>query len=262
LEDFEGTEDVLLPNKYITDDMEIGDEIKVFVYNDSEDRIVATTQKPYIAVNQYALLRVNEVNNIGAFLDWGLEKDLLAPFKNQARKMEEGKSYIVYLYEDEETDRLVASSKVDKFLKKELEEDNDFYAVGDEVKLLVRGESELGVNVIVENEYAGLIYASDVFDHIPTGKRITGYIRQIREDGKLDISLQPIGVASIEPNADKVYKMLRESDGFLPFHDKSNADDIRHEFNMSKKLFKKAIGSLYRERMIEMKDDGIYLIKK
>ncbi len=259
LEDFEGTEDVLLPKKYITEDMEIGDEIKVFVYNDSEDRIIATTQRPYISAHEFAFLKVNEVNQVGAFLDWGLEKDLLVPFKNQARKMEEGKSYIVYLYEDEETDRLVASSKVDKFLNKAAESEE--LKISDEVQLLVRGKGDLGINVIVENEFSGLIYADEVYDRLLPGQHITGYIKQIREDGKIDVSLQPIGYASIEPNAQKILNILRENEGFLPYGDKSNPDEIRSTFLMSKKLFKKAIGSLYKARIIEIKPEGIFLIK-
>ncbi len=258
LRDKEDTEDVLLPNKYITEDMKIEDEVEVFVYNDSEDRIVATTEKPYILLNQFAFLTVNEVNKIGAFLDWGLQKDLLVPFKNQAQTMEEGKRYLVYLYEDKDSDRLVATSKVNKELKKFVEEEE--LKEGEKVDLLVRSETDLGWTVIINHEFEGVVFHSDVFQNLQVGTKTTGYVKNIREDFKVDISLQPIGYSSIEPNAEKILKILKESEGFLPYNDKSHPEDIKETFQMSKKLFKKSIGSLYKAKIIEIKEEGIFLV--
>jgi predicted RNA-binding protein (virulence factor B family) len=206
--DPEGIHDILLPNKYVPNEWEIGEELIVFVYLDHEERPVATTLEPYIVLNEFALLRVNYVNQVGAFMDWGMEKDILVPFKEQARPMEKGKRYLVYLYMDEKTKRLVASSKTNQFLK------NDHLTVekGEEVDLIVSHITELGINVIINEQHKGLMYKDEVYDDsIRTGDRMRGYIKTIRPDNKIDVALQIQGYQSIEPNADKILDELQES---------------------------------------------------
>lgn len=210
-EDPEGINDILLPNKYVPNNFEIGDDLTVFVYLDHEERPVATTIEPYILLNEFALLRVNYVNKIGAFLDWGMEKDIFVPFKEQARPMEKGKRYLVYLYLDEKTNRLVASSKTNQFLN------NDQLTVekGEEVNLIVSHITEIGINVIINEKHKGLIYKDEVYDDsIRTGDRLRGYIKTIRNDNKIDVSLQIQGYQSIEPNAQLILGELKASRGF------------------------------------------------
>ncbi|TDX10259.1 S1 RNA-binding domain-containing protein [Flavobacterium sp. S87F.05.LMB.W.Kidney.N] len=255
--DPEGIHDVLLPNKYVPKEFEIGEELIVFVYLDHEQRPVATTLVPYILLNEFALLRVNYINNVGAFMDWGMEKDILVPFKEQARPMEKGKRYLVYLYMDKQTNRLVASSKTNQFLN------NDQLTVekGEEVDLIVSHITDMGINVIINEQHKGLLYKDEVYDDsIRTGDRMRGYIKNIRPDNKIDVALHVQGVESIEPNAEKVLSELRASRGFLRLNDNSHPEDIKTVLKMSKKSFKKAIGSLYKEKLIEIKEDGIYLI--
>jgi len=255
--DPEGIHNVLLPNKYVPKEFEIGEELIVFVYLDHEQRPVATTLVPYILLNEFALLRVNYINNVGAFMDCGMEKDILVPFKEQARPMEKGKRYLVYLYMDKQTNRLVASSKTNQFLN------NDQLTVekGEEVDLIVSHITDMGINVIINEQHKGLLYKDEVYDDsIRTGDRMRGYIKNIRPDNKIDVALQVQGVESIEPNAEKVLSELRASRGFLRLNDNSHPEDIKTVLKMSKKSFKKAIGSLYKEKLIEIKEDGIYLI--
>lgn len=257
--DPEGIHDVLLPNKYVPNEFEIGEELIVFVYLDHEQRPVATTLEPYILLNEFALLRVNYTNQVGAFMDWGMEKDILVPFKEQARPMEKGKRYLVYLYMDEKTNRLVASSKTNQFLN------NDDLTVenGEEVELIVSHITEIGINVIINEKHKGLLYKDEVYDDaIRTGDRMRGFIKNIRPDNKIDVSLQKQGYESIEPNAEKILDELRASRGFLRLNDNSHPEDIKTVLKMSKKTFKKAIGALYKEKLIEIKEDGIYLIKE
>jgi predicted RNA-binding protein (virulence factor B family) len=220
---------------------------------------VATTLQPYILVNEFALLRVNYINQVGAFMDWGMEKDILVPFKEQARPMEKGKRYLVYLYVDEKTNRLVASSKTNQFLSNE----NITVEKGEEVDLIVSHITELGINVIINEKHKGLLYKDEVYDEsIRTGDRAVGYIKNIRPDGKIDVSLQKQGYENVEPNAGKIVDELRASRGFLRLNDNSHPEDIKTVLKMSKKTFKKAIGSLYKDKLIEIKDDGIYLVKE
>jgi len=255
----DGKDDVLLPNKYVPKVFEIGEEITVFVYLDHEERPVATTLEPYILLNEFALLRVNYTNNIGAFMDWGMEKDILVPFKEQARPMEKGKRYLIYLYMDEKTNRLVASSKTNQFLSNE----NLTLEVGEEVDLIVSHITDLGINVIINEKHKGLVYKDEVYDErIRTGDRTHGFIKTIRPDGKIDVSLQKLGFENIEPNAEKILDELRANRGFLRLNDNSHPEDIKTVLKMSKKTFKKAIGTLYKQKLIELKDDGIYLIKE
>ncbi|AOC96778.1 MULTISPECIES: S1 RNA-binding domain-containing protein [Flavobacterium] len=257
--DPDGVHDVLLPNKYVPKVFEIGEELIVFVYLDHEQRPVATTLVPYILLNEFALLRVNYINNVGAFMDWGMEKDILVPFKEQARPMEKGKRYLVYLYMDKQTNRLVASSKTNQFLS------NDTLTVekGEEVDLIVSHITDMGINVIINERHKGLLYKDEVYDDsIRTGDRMRGYIKNIRPDNKIDVALQAQGFESIEPNAEKILSELRASRGFLRLNDNSHPEDIKTVLKMSKKSFKKAIGALYKEKLIEIKEDGIYLVKE
>lgn len=247
--------DVLLPNKYVPEIFEIGDKIKVFCYLDYDERPVATTLIPYITVNNFQLLQVAEVNDFGAFMDWGLEKHLLVPFREQRSKLIEGQWYIVYCYLDEQTNRLVASNKIDKFLS------NEHIALVplEEVDLIVTRETDLGWEVIVNSKHKGLVYSNEIFKKISVGDKIKGYVKQVRPDQKIDISLQPMGYKSLEPAANIIYEKLMAKGGFLNVHDKSDPEDIKKMFEMSKKTFKKGIGALYKERKIEIKEDGIHL---
>lgn len=248
--------DVLLPKKYIPDDLIVGDDIEVFIYKDSEDRVIATTLEPKVKLNEFSYLQVMAVTGIGAFLDWGLEKDLFVPFKEQNRKLETGDWTPVYVYLDEETERLVGSCKVNKFFEKEDIE----LTVGEEVDLLVFEETNLGMNVVINNKYKGLVYENEIFQRIKLGSRTKGYIKNIREDNRIDVSLQKQGYANVEPNAQKILETLKASDGFLDITDKSDANYVMYQLEMSKKTFKKAIGGLYKQRLIRIEDDGIYLV--
>ncbi|MFC4816679.1 MULTISPECIES: S1 RNA-binding domain-containing protein [unclassified Flavobacterium] len=252
----DGKTDILLPNKYVPEQFEIGDELEVFVYLDQEERPVATTLEPYIYLNEFSLLRVNYTNNFGAFVDMGLEKDLFVPFKEQARPMEQGKRYLVYMYLDEKTNRLVGSSKTNQFL------DNSEITVenGEEVDLIVSHITEVGINVIINEKHKGLLYKNEVYDDLRTGDRIIGYIKNIRPDGKIDVSATKIGFDKVEPSAQYILDELKASRGFLRLTDNSHPEDIKTVLKMSKKTFKKAIGTLYKQKLIEIKEDGIYLV--
>lgn len=247
--------DILLPNRYVPANFEIGDRIEVFVYLDNEERPVATTDRPYITENEFALLRCNQVNKYGAFLDWGLVKQLFCPFKEQAFKMREGQWYLVYCYLDEITNRLVASSKTMSFLSNEELTVEKF----EEVDVIISHPSEIGMNVIVNNIHSGLIHKEDIFKDIQIGDKLKGIVKKIRPDNKLDISLSQLGYRSIEPNAEFIMKELKDNNGVLNLTDKSSPEVIKEQLQMSKKSFKKAIGSLYKERLISIKEDGIYL---
>ncbi|MDI9311449.1 MAG: S1-like domain-containing RNA-binding protein [Limnohabitans sp.] len=254
----DGKTDILLPNKYVPSEFDINDEIEVFVYLDHEERPVATTLEPYIFLNEFGWLRVNYTNNFGAFLDWGMEKDLFVPFKEQARPMEKGKRYLVYMYKDEKTNRLVASSKTNQFL------DNKTLTVekGEEVDLIISHITEVGINVIINEKHKGLLYKNEVYEDLRTGDRIIGYIKNIRPDGKIDVSRQPFGMERIDASGQIILDELKASRGFLRLNDDSNPEDIKTVLKMSKKTFKKAIGTLYKQKLIEIKEDGIYLVKE
>jgi uncharacterized protein len=248
--------DVLLPKKYIPEGVIVGDDIEVFIYRDSEDRIIATTLEPKIQLNEFACLQVKSVTGIGAFLDWGLEKDLFVPFREQNKKMEVDKWYVVYLYLDENTDRLVASCKVNRFLEKE----NFDLKISQEVDILVFEETDLGLNAIINNRYKGLIYENEIFQRVKIGTRTKGYIKNLRDDNRIDLSLQKQGYENVEPNAQRILEKLKANEGFLDVTDKSDANYVMYQLEMSKKTFKKAVGALYRQRIIRIEDDGIYLV--
>lgn len=254
LENEEG-EEVLLPNKYVPEDWKEGEKINVFVYLDHEERPVAATLKPKIKLDQFAKLKCVEINKFGAFMDWGLEKHLFVPFKEQVIPMRAGEEYLVFCYLDLETERLAASSKVHAFL------DNSVLTVEpfEEVDLLVSNETDLGYNVIINQLHLGLIYHDEVFKPLRIGDSTKGFIKKIREDNKIDVMLQRPGYRSIEPNAQKILDKLHAAGGFIDLTDKSDPDEIRKRMQMSKKSFKKAAGSLYKQRLIEIKEDGLLL---
>lgn len=257
LRDEEGNE-VLLPNKYKPSEFELGDTLEVFIYLDHEERPVATTLDPFVKLDEFAYLRCVEVSQIGAFLDWGLEKHLFVPFAEQAVKMREGESYLIFCYLDEMTDRLVASSKVDNFLtNSELT-----IAPFEEVDLIIGNPTDLGWNVIINELHKGLLYKDDVFQVLQTGDRVKGFIKKIRPDGKIDVVLQRPGYRSIEPNTEELLTQLKLHGGFLPLTDKSDPELIKKHLNMSKKSFKRALGSLYKQRQVDLLDNGVRLKKK
>ncbi|MFT7588316.1 MAG: putative RNA-binding protein (virulence factor B family) [Limisphaerales bacterium] len=256
LEDDEGNE-VLLPGAYCTREMDLDDEIEVFVYADSSDKVVATTETPFLTVGQFAFLEVTDVNQHGAFCDWGITKELFVPFRNQAGKLQANLSYVVHLLVDEKSNRLVGTTKLSTFLEKSAGEEIE---MGQKVDLLVYYVTELGYKVIVNQKYAGLVYKNEVSEPLHPGQKLNGYVKPIRIDGKIDISINPVGYHNVEPEAQKILDKLDANKGFLPFTDKSNPELIRKEFGVSKKMFKKSIGALYREEIILIKEDGIYKV--
>ncbi len=250
-------EEVLLPNRYVPTQFKIWDKIDVFVYLDNKERLVASTDMPYIKKGEFGLLRCNQVTDFGAFLDWGLVKELFCPFKEQAFKMKPGGWYLVYCYLDEKTDRLVASSKTNRFLDNKVLTVEQF----EEVDLIVSHPSDIGWNVIVNKKHLGLIYKDSIYRDISVGDKLKGIVKKIRKGNKLDISLEKIGFRNIEPNAQRIIQELEDNGGFLNLTDKSDPEDIKETLQMSKKSFKKAIGNLYKQRQISIKLEGIYLIK-
>lgn len=248
---------VLLPNRYVPEEFKIWDKLDVFVYLDNEERPVASTDFPYVKLNEFALLRCNQVNDHGAFLDWGLVKELFCPFREQAFSMKPGDWYLVHCYMDEKTERLVASSKTNRFL------DNKELTVAefDEVDLIVSHPSDIGMNVIVNGMHMGLIYKDNIYQDLSIGDRLKGVVKKIRPGNKLDVALGQVGYRNIEPNAELIMKELEDNSGYINLTDKSSPDAIKQALQMSKKNFKKAVGTLYRQRLIEIKSDGIYLVK-
>jgi predicted RNA-binding protein (virulence factor B family) len=254
--DAEDLEKVLLPNAYLPASLSRGDSMEVFIYLDSEDRIIATNLKPSVTLNNFAYLPVKEVNSVGAFLDMGLAKDLLVPYRQQAVEMQEGKSYLVFMYLDETTNRLIASSKTNRFLN------NDDIEIkeGEEVDLIVSKNTDLGYNVIVNKQHKGLIFQSAIFQQLHTGDAIKGFVKTIREDKKLDIILQQQGVSSTEPNAQAILDFLKDNDGSTTITDKSAPQEIYAAFGLSKKAFKRALGALYKKRLVKLSKETTELV--
>lgn len=246
---------VLLPKKYILDHFKINDEVDVFIYKDSEDRLIATTLVPACEVNQFAFLNVSQVSRVGAFLDWGLEKDLLVPFKEQKHPMREGYSYVVYVYLDELTQRIVASNKINRFI------DNTTLTVeqGQEVDVLVFDQSKMGFNCIINGKHKGLLYYNDIYKDIRVGDELKAYVKTIRENNLIDLSLQKIGFKHVLSSTDIILNYLNDHGGVLKLTDKSSPEEIAEKFEMSKATFKKSIGVLYRQRKVTLKEDGVYL---
>ena len=248
-------DELLLPNKYVPRDLRMGDKLTVFVYNDFDNRPVATTLVPKVHLNQVGFLKCFDVSDYGAFFDWGLEKHLLVPFSEQHYNIEAGDECLVYLYKDEKTNRLVGSTKIDKFLKNNV----PLFNVGDKVNFIVGGETDLGFKVIVENQFLGLIYKNELFKKINTGDVLTGYVTTIREDNKLDISLNSARLSELEVLANKIYETLLRENGAINISDKSDPEVIYKRFQVSKKAFKRAVGLLYSERKIVVNPQSIVL---
>ena len=248
--------DVLLPRRYVSSDWNPGDNIEVFVMLDSEDRLTATTQKPYAMVDQFANLRVVAVTAIGAFLDWGMPKDLLVPFREQKIKMREGQSYIVRIYFDRASGRLAASSKLDRFLDKS---DAD-YETGEKVDLLICAKTDLGYKAIINEAHWGVVFHNEVFSPLERGQRIDGFIKQLRPDAKIDLCLQKPGYEKVTDLTDVILRYLEKQGGFMPITGKSSPEEIYKRFGVSKKTYKQAIGALYKKRKIEFVDEGTRLV--
>lgn len=253
-----GPEDILLPNRYVPEGVEIGDEIDVFVYLDQEERLVATTETPLAQVGDFAWLNVAWVNQFGAFLSWGLMKDLFVPFREQKMKMLKGHSYLVHIHLDPETYRIVASAKVERYLS----DSYPPYHGGDEVQLLIWQKTDLGFKAIVDNRYSGLLFDDEIFRPLRSGDRITAYVKQVRPDGKIDLSLQRKGQKAVRDFSDTLLLHLQRNQGRSHLGDHSPAEEIYALFGVSKKVFKKAVGDLYRRRLIVLTPDGIQLAAK
>jgi predicted RNA-binding protein (virulence factor B family) len=251
----DGHDDVLLPKKYVPEDLNEGDEIEVFVYLDNENRPIATTLEPYACVDDFAFLTVKDVNESGAFLDWGISKDIFVSYAEQRGKLSTGEQCIVYIFIDDVSGRIAATTKWNKYV----DSDTSGLEVGDEVELMIADRTELGVKAIIENQYEGLIYANEIFGELKTGDRMRGYIKLIRDDGKIDLRLQQKGYAHIEESRSMLLRLLEENNGTLPLGDKSQPEEIYGRLKLSKKAFKKAVGGLFKERLITISDFEIKL---
>ncbi len=252
----EEKEDVLLPRKFVPQSLKTGEEVRVFVYLDNEERLTATTQEPRMQLGEFAHLPVAQVSRIGAFVDWGLDKQLLVPFIEQKERMQEGKYYMIYLYEDKLTHRLAGSSKVKQFLQAPPET----LKANQETEGLVYRHTELGVEVIVAHSFLGLLYHNELLRKLEVGEKLKVYVKKVREDGKVDLSLKPGGYQNhIDADCALLLRTLEANAGFLDLHDKSDPDEIATRLHLSKKAFKKAVGKLYREKRIRLEETGIRL---
>lgn len=245
--------EILLPMRYVPEDCEVGDWLNVFLYLDNEERLIATTLTPLVQVGEFACLEVTWINQYGAFLNWGLMKDLFVPFSEQKMKMQEGRKYVVHAHVDEESYRIVASAKVDRYLSKEPAD----YEQGDEVDILIWQKTDLGFKAIVDNKYGGLLYDSEIFQQLHTGDRLKAFIKQVREDGKIDLILQKPGFGKVDDFSKTLLQHILDNGGKITLTDKSPAEDIYDVFGVSKKTFKKAVGDLYKKRFIVLHEDGI-----
>lgn len=250
--------EILLPNRYVPQDAAIEDAVDIFLYNDSLDRLVATTEKPKAKVGDFASLKVVQVNKIGAFLDWGLPKDLLVPYNQQHKEMEENKNYLVYVYYDEKTARLVASSKIDKFLDIYPAE----YAISEKVTIVVGPKTDLGFKAIINQQHWGLIFQSDIFQPIRTGQILTAYIKEMREDGRVTLSLSRTGKDKVNDFTAQFIDYLKRNDNFTPVNDKSSPNEIQKVFGVSKKAFKQTVGHCLKLKLISFENNGIKLLNK
>lgn len=251
-------EEVLLPNKYITPDMQEGGEVNVFLYKDSEDRPVATTQQPLVQVGEAAYLLVKDVNRVGAFLDWGLEKDLFLPFREQGERVVPDRYYLVYVFFDFASKRIAATTNINKFIKNRDVE----LKPNDEVDLLITYENEVGVRVIINNKHWGILFKNEIFSKVEKGSHVKGYIKKIREDGKIDVALQKQGIDAARDISTVVLDKLKENNGRLELSDDSAPELVYEVLGISKKNFKKAVGILYKAGKIELHDNLITLAKK
>ena len=247
--------EILLPARYVPEGCRPGDELRVFIYLDNEERLVATTETPLAQVGDFACLEVAWTNQYGAFLKWGPMKDLFVPFREQKVRMEVGRRYVVHVHVDEESFRIMASAKVEHFLDKGMPD----YEAGQEVDLLVWQKTDLGYKAIVDNRYAGLLYEQEVFRPLRPGEHVRGFIRQVRPDGKIDLTLRRDGQEGVHDFAGTLLRRLKDNGGSLPLHDKSPADEVYALLGVSKKVFKKAVGELYKKRLVVLEPDRIRL---
>lgn len=247
--------EILLPSRYVPEGCKPGDVLNVFIYLDNEERLIATTLQPKVQVGEFACLEVAWINEYGAFLDWGLMKDLFVPFREQKMKMQKGRSYVVHAHVDEESYRIMASAKVERYLSKEKPD----YQLGQEVEIMIWQRTDLGYKAIVENQYSGLIYQGEIFKSLEPGMKLTAYIRQVREDGKIDLTLQKDGQKKVEDFSEVLLQFIKDQGGHTLLNDKSAAEDIYEAFGVSKKTFKKAVGDLYKKRLIVLEEGGIRL---
>lgn len=250
--------EILIPRRYVPENIEVDEFIDVFIYFDSEDRIIATTEVPKIKLGEIAMLQVVSVTSAGAFMDWGLPKDIFVPFKEQKQRMEMGKWYMVGLYIDYETNRLAASAKIDKFLDNTPPE----YEVGQEVDLMIYNQTDLGYSAIVNNAHWGVLYENEVFRHLSRGKKLKGYIKKIREDDKIDLMLEKPGYEKVDEISKTILDKLEKNNGVLWLTDKSEPEEIYQLLGISKKVFKKAIGALYKAKLITLEENAIRLVEK
>lgn len=250
--------EILLPSRYVPENCKPGDELAVFIYLDNGERLVATTLTPLVQVGEFACLEVAWINQYGAFLNWGLMKDLFVPFREQKMKMQVGKQYVIHAHLDDESYRIVASAKVDHYLSREKAP----YEPGQEVSILIWQKTDLGFKAIIENRYSGLLYESEIFQPLHTGMTLKAYVKQVREDGKIDLILQKPGQGKVEDFAATLLDYIREQGGHITLHDKSPAEEIYDTFGVSKKTFKKAVGDLYKKHLVSLQENGIELAKK
>ena len=245
--------DILIPKRYVPEGTTVDDEIEVFIYTDSEDRIIATTEKPHAMVGQFGAMKVVHVNKFGAFLDWGLMKDLFVPFREQKMKMLEGNTYVVFVYLDLDSDRIAGSAKLDQFL----DEEPPPFEQGEEVEIIIAQRTDLGYKVIINETHWGLIFKNEIFGNIRIGDKRKAYIKNMRDDDKIDVSLQKEGYERIDGVSKTILQKIDDEGGFLALTDKSSPEEISSTFGISKKAFKKAIGTLYKQRLIELDTHGI-----
>lgn len=248
--------EILLPTRYVPQSAKVGDELEVFIYLDQDEKLIATTLHPLAKVGDIAYLEVAWVNEYGAFLNWGLMKDLFCPFREQKMRMQKGQHYIVYIKEDEESHRLLATAKIDKYLSAE----RPPYKHGDAVDILIWQKTDLGFKAVVDNQYQGQLYEDQIFQPLHTGDRLTAYVDHIRQDNKIDITLQPTGRRQTEEFSEVLLRYLHENGGHCDLGDKSPSELIADRFKVSKKVYKKAVGDLYRRRLITISNNGIDLV--
>jgi predicted RNA-binding protein (virulence factor B family) len=249
--------EILLPTRYVPEGCQVGELLNVFLYLDMEERLIATTNTPLVQVGQFACLEVSWVNEYGAFLNWGLMKDLFVPFSEQKQKMEVGHKYVIHAHLDEESYRIVASAKIERYLSKEI----PTYSPDEEVEILIWQKTDLGFKAIIDNKYSGLIYENEVFRTLRTGMELTAYVKQVRPDGKVDLMLQKPGFEKVDDFAQTLLTYIKEQGGRISLNDKSPADEIYAAFGVSKKTFKKGVGELYKKRLILLEDNTIRLAK-
>ncbi len=249
--------EILIPRRYVPVNCTVDSELEVFIYLDSEDRLIATTEMPDATVGQFAFLEAVSVSQVGAFMDWGLPKDLLVPFREQKMDIEKGKGYVVYIYLDDESRRIAGSTKIEKFL------DNlpPQYSEGQEVDLMVFHQSELGYKAIVNSAHTGILYTNEVFRNLKKGDTMKGYIKKVREDDKIDLVLEKPGYSKVDGIAQSLLDRLKKANGFIDITDKSPSDEIARRLGISKKNFKKAVGSLYKQKIIVIETGGIRLLE-